>query len=78
MDHREHGSKAPKTPKPRRMRKGGGSPTFCWHCYKLLQRAGNGLLFYHVVKDVDGREHRVHGDCLENVLTDTGNTWVKP
>lgn len=62
------------------MRRGGGAPSFCWQCQKQLQRApgkGRALFYYHVVKDADGKEHRVHGDCLEPCIAD-GNAWLKP
>lgn len=66
----------------RKMRKGGGSPSFCWHCHKQLQRApgkGQGLFFYHLVRDRDRKDHRVHGDCLEDVLRENyGCEWVMP
>lgn len=62
------------TKKPERARKGGGSPTFCWHCHKQLQRApGRGLFFYWVVRAEDDHEHRVHGDCVERCIADMPN-----
>ncbi len=50
-----------------RLRQGGGAPSFCWHCMKQLHRApgrGQGLFFFAIVRDRDGVEHRVHGDCV--------------
>lgn len=49
-----------------RMQRGAGSPSFCWHCGRQLQRApgkGQGLFFFNLVVDRDGNEHRVHGVC---------------
>jgi hypothetical protein len=44
-----------------------------------LQRApgrGLGLFYFHLVRDPQGVEHRVHGDCLKPAVAD-GCTLVK-
>lgn len=65
--------------KPKYAVKGGGSPTFCWHCHKQLQRApGRGLFYYWLVKDRDGVPHRVHGDCVERACEDNHATPMQP
>lgn len=46
---------------------GAGAPSFCWVCFKQLQRApgkGKGLFFFLRVVGADGEQHRIHGDCL--------------
>ena len=57
-----------------------GSPTFCWHCNRQLQRApgvGKGLFHFAVVKDRDNNIHRVHLDCLKPVTADGDVKEVK-
>lgn len=57
----------------RRMQTGSGAPSFCWHCFKQLQRApgkGLGLFYFDLVLDADGVEHRVHGDCAALAVAD--------
>lgn len=57
----------------KKLLQGSGSPSFCWHCGKQLQRAkgkGLGLFYFNLVVDQDGNEHRVHGDCTTLVLGD--------
>lgn len=57
----------------KKLRQGSGSPKLCWHCGKQLQRApgkGLGLFYFHLVTCRDGFDHRVHGDCLDDVLGD--------
>lgn len=52
---------------------GGGSPTFCWQCNNQLQRApgrGKGLFYYLIVRDKQGFEHRIHGDCHREAVAD--------
>jgi hypothetical protein len=62
-----------------RMQQGSGAPSFCWVCFKQLQRApgkGKGLFYFNVVKDVAGVEHRTHGgECLRSAVAD-GNKQV--
>lgn len=57
-----------------RLLQGAGAPSFCWVCFKQLQRApgrGRGLFYFAAVRDKDGREHRVHGDqCLRQAIED--------
>lgn len=56
-----------------RMHKGSGAPSFCWHCGRQLQRApgkGLGLVYFHLVQDRAGSDHRVHGDCLKPAVAD--------
>lgn len=57
-----------------RMRTGSGAPSFCWHCFKQLQRApgrGQGLFFFNLVRDRDGQQHRVHGfPCTKQAVAD--------
>lgn len=56
-----------------RLRQGSGSPTLCWYCLRQLRRApgkGLGLFYFNLVRDRDGIEHRVHGDCTEDALGD--------
>ena len=57
-----------------RMQQGSGSPSFCWHCFKQLQRApgkGKGLFYFEIVRDQAGVDHRVHGGaCLRLVVAD--------
>lgn len=48
----------------------GGVP-FCWHCSKdLMWKRGGGERVFALVTDQDGNEHRVHKDCLPDVLGD--------
>lgn len=59
----------------KKLEQGSGAPSFCWECGKQLQRApgkGMGLFYFWRVKDIDGREHRVHGDCLSESLKQAG------
>lgn len=58
---------------PKRMQTGSGSPSFCWHCGRQLQRApgkGLGLFYFNIVRDGGGIEHRVHGDCTKPAIDD--------
>lgn len=63
-----------------KMRHGTGAPTFCWHCWRQLQRApgkGQGLFYFEIVRDRDGTDHRVHGGpCLREAIAD-GNKHQK-
>lgn len=57
----------------KRMQQGTGSPKMCWHCGKQLQRApgkGLGFVYFNLVIDQDGFEHRVHGDCTGEAIGD--------
>lgn len=57
----------------KRMRQGAGAPSFCWHCFKQLQRApgkGQGLFYFNLVADRDGLHHRVHGHCEALAIAD--------
>lgn len=52
---------------------GAGAPSFCWHCHRQLQRAPGkalGLYYFELVVDQDNRPHRVHQDCLPEVIGD--------
>lgn len=51
-----------------RVFKDGGVP-FCWHCGKQLVRIKGGFKFALVV-DQDQNEHRVHKDCVKQVVGD--------
>lgn len=51
-----------------RVFKTGGVP-FCWHCSRQLMRKKGGFYFALVV-DRDGIEHRVHKDCVADVIGD--------
>lgn len=56
-----------------RSRTGAGAPSFCWHCFRQLQRApgkGLGLFYFELVRDTDGIEHRVHARCVSEVTGD--------
>lgn len=56
-----------------RLHQGAGAPSFCWHCMNQLRRApgrGLGLFFFAIVRDRDGVEHRVHGDCVRGAAED--------
>lgn len=47
-----------------------GAP-FCWHCSRHLQWAkGKGQVYFKLVVDRDGNEHRVHADCVAMVTGD--------
>lgn len=62
-----------RTALPKRMQTGSGSPSFCWHCGRQLQRApgkGLGLFYFNIVRDGGGVEHRVHGDCTKPAIDD--------
>lgn len=59
------------TTKPARV--GSGAPSFCWHCMRQLQRAkgkGLGLFYFELVVDRSDNEHRVHQQCLREVVGD--------
>lgn len=64
-----------------RMQQGTGAPSFCWVCFKQLQRApgkGKGLFYFNVVEDVAGVEHRTHGgECLRSAIADGNNQVTK-
>lgn len=59
--------------------RGSGAPSFCWVCFRQLQRApgrGKGLFYFAAVRDKDGRGHRVHGgECLSQAIAD-GNKEI--
>lgn len=60
--------------------KGDGAPSFCWQCNRQLYRApgkGLGLFYYALVVDRDGKEHRVHGDCVPEATQDPGVKQLK-
>lgn len=50
-----------------------GSPTFCWHCGRQLQRVklrSERLFYFELVKDQIGHVHRVHLACKVEAIAD--------
>ena len=51
----------------------GPGVSFCWHCNRQLQRApgkGKGLFYFSLVVDQANNQHRVHQQCVRQVVGD--------
>lgn len=67
--------------RPKLMHVGNGAPQFCWWCFAQLQRApgeGAGNVYFNLVRDPMGHEHRVHGFPCTDAAVKDGNTLVTP